>query len=492
VKGGATLKALLKALSLITLLIFTGCGGGGGSSSSAEFVPILANSTASIAENASSGDSVGNITISDVGDSAISSITLSGTGSSNFTVATNGAITVSGSATLDYETLTTYNLTAIATNTAGNSASKTVTITVTNIAEIPIIQAFTGSIDENATIGTAVGNIIIDSHGDNTISSFTLSDTTNFEINTTGYIKSKTTLNYEANTIYNLTAIATNTVGNSTSVNVIININNIGDHYILSAVYDNNRTSSVLDDILYLYFDQNISSDSISSTINNNYTITGTGAIGSASTGDYNSSLFYRHKISLNSDGTASIELNTSDDTNISLASNVITDIDGNFPEDYNQTNITAFNPLGRLKTGQTTTYVEFDDGNTTRGITRSYTDNGDTVTDNATGLIWQQEDDNTERTWADAGTYCDGLTLDGNSDFRLPTIEELVSITDKQISNPSINAIFTNTNSSGYWSATTGASGTSDAWYVYFNGGDDGWRDKTVTYFVRCVRLAD
>ncbi|HIP12605.1 MAG TPA: DUF1566 domain-containing protein, partial [Arcobacter sp.] len=353
---------------------------------------------ASIAENASSGDSVGNITISDVGDSAISSITLSGTGSSNFTVATNGAITVSASASLDYETLTTYNLTAIATNAAGNSAS----------------------------------------------------------------------------------------------VNVIININNIGDHYILSAVYDNNRTSSVLDDILYLYFDQNISSDSISSTINNNYTITGTGAIGSASTGDYNSSLFYRHKISLNSDGTASIELNTSDDTNISLASNVITDIDGNFPEDYNQTNITAFNPLGRLKTGQTTTYVEFDDGNTTRGITRSYTDNGDTVTDNATGLIWQQEDDNTERTWADAGTYCDGLTLDGNSDFRLPTIEELVSITDKQISNPSINAIFTNTNSSGYWSATTGASGTSDAWYVYFNGGDDGWRDKTVTYFVRCVRLAD
>ena len=50
----------------------------------------------------------------------------------------------------------------------------------------------------------------------------------------------------------------------------------------------------------------------------------------------------------------------------------------------------------------------------------RSYTDNGNgTITDNVTGLVWQKEDDNTTRTWAAAGTYCDGLILGGQSDWR-------------------------------------------------------------------------
>ncbi|HIP12603.1 MAG TPA: DUF1566 domain-containing protein [Arcobacter sp.] len=46
--------------------------------------------------------------------------------------------------------------------------------------------------------------------------------------------------------------------------------------------------------------------------------------------------------------------------------------------------------------------------------------------------------------------------------------------------------------NSSNYWSATTNASDTSNAWNVNFNNGNDNWNDKTNTYFVRCVRLAD
>jgi hypothetical protein len=42
-----------------------------------------------------------------------------------------------------------------------------------------------------------------------------------------------------------------------------------------------------------------------------------------------------------------------------------------------------------------------------------SFTVNGDgTVTDNVTGLMWQQEDDDTERKWEQAISYCEALSL--------------------------------------------------------------------------------
>ncbi len=142
------------------------------------------------------------------------------------------------------------------------------------------------------------------------------------------------------------------------------------------------------------------------------------------------------------------------------------------------------------VKTGQTTIYYANDDGDLQRGIARSYTDNGDgTITDNTTTLMWQKEDDNNTYNWADAKSYCSNLSLASKSDWRLPSIEELRSIVDLGKTNPAIDIVFTNTNSSGYWSSTTVASGTSSAWGVHFNGGNDGWGTKTNDGYVRCVR---
>ena len=45
---------------------------------------------------------------------------------------------------------------------------------------------------------------------------------------------------------------------------------------------------------------------------------------------------------------------------------------------------------------------------------------------------------------------------------------------------------------SSNYWSSTTNASNTSNAWLVHFNNGNGYNHDKTDTDYVRCVRLAD
>ena len=70
--------------------------------------------------------------------------------------------------------------------------------------------------------------------------------------------------------------------------------------------------------------------------------------------------------------------------------------------------------------------------------IEQSFTDNGDcTVTDNVTGLIWQQEDDDVTKTWEEALAYCETLTLAGPTDWRLPDIKELMSIVDNTRNNP-------------------------------------------------------
>jgi hypothetical protein len=63
-------------------------------------------------------------------------------------------------------------------------------------------------------------------------------------------------------------------------------------------------------------------------------------------------------------------------------------------------------------------------------GIERSYTDNGDgTITDNVTGLMWQQIPNFEKYSFDDAFDYVDSLSIGGYDDWRLPTIKELLSI---------------------------------------------------------------
>jgi hypothetical protein len=61
-----------------------------------------------------------------------------------------------------------------------------------------------------------------------------------------------------------------------------------------------------------------------------------------------------------------------------------------------------------------------------------SYTDNGDqTVTDNVTGLMWQQAIAPGTYSNVAALAYCPTVTLGGHRDWRLPSIIELVSLVD-------------------------------------------------------------
>jgi hypothetical protein len=129
---------------------------------------------------------------------------------------------------------------------------------------------------------------------------------------------------------------------------------------------------------------------------------------------------------------------------------------------------------------------------NDVSAATGGYTDNGDgTVTDISTGLMWQKASSSIKETWDDALAYCEGLNFGGNTDWRLPTIKELRSLADYSRYSPAINTTYfpDTLSSSFYWSSTTYALYTNDAWGVYFADGDDTNCIKHWYPHVRAVR---
>ena len=120
------------------------------------------------------------------------------------------------------------------------------------------------------------------------------------------------------------------------------------------------------------------------------------------------------------------------------------------------------------------------------------FTRSGNVVTNNVTQLQWQDNEavmGDSWKTWTEAIDYCEALSLDGHSDWRLPNKKELLSIVDYSRFDPAIKPVFTYTESYNYWSSTTDTRDTSYAWFVGFYSGATGHYDKPDTIYVRCVR---
>jgi hypothetical protein len=117
------------------------------------------------------------------------------------------------------------------------------------------------------------------------------------------------------------------------------------------------------------------------------------------------------------------------------------------------------------------TWYFRMVRGNTTYGK-NDFVDNKDgTITDRATGLMWQQADDGTARDWEEALEYAENLELASHDDWRLPSTKELQSIVDytrapATTNSPAIDPLFACTEIEDpdgnpgqypyYWSGTT------------------------------------
>jgi len=116
--------------------------------------------------------------------------------------------------------------------------------------------------------------------------------------------------------------------------------------------------------------------------------------------------------------------------------------------------------------------------------------DNADSsVTDNTTGLVWQQAEGGS-KTWEQALTYCEDLSLAGKNDWRLPNVKELESLTEDSLYNPAIDkTYFPAAYASRYWSSTTYVNSSASAFYLAFDSGAVASYFKSNNYYVRCVR---
>jgi hypothetical protein len=118
------------------------------------------------------------------------------------------------------------------------------------------------------------------------------------------------------------------------------------------------------------------------------------------------------------------------------------------------------------------------------------YHDNGDgTVTDNVTGLMWQQTVSTMNYPPSSAATYCTALTVGGHSDWRVPSLVELISIVDYDSSSPAIppGTFFGSTPSTAVFLSSTPFGGsTSQMGAVTISTGETG---PATMANVRCVR---
>jgi hypothetical protein len=112
-------------------------------------------------------------------------------------------------------------------------------------------------------------------------------------------------------------------------------------------------------------------------------------------------------------------------------------------------------------------------------------------VLDRTTGLIWQRSGSEKFMTYNQVNVYVDSLRQvnhGGYSDWRLPTLEEAMSLMEREKKNGDlyIDPVFDRTQ---YWIWTADTLSAEGAWCVDFDDGDCGHGDVGYSLYVRAVR---
>ncbi len=139
---------------------------------------------------------------------------------------------------------------------------------------------------------------------------------------------------------------------------------------------------------------------------------------------------------------------------------------------------IKGYPKVSPRKGGEMTEFVRYVRGNPKYGV-NDFADSGDgTVTDRATGLMWQKADSGKGLDWQAALAYAGALKLAGHDDWRLPNAKELQSLvdyghapdaTDRAKQSPALNPVFKMGDPEAwYWTGTTHLENRSCGFAVY------------------------
>ncbi|WP_148277363.1 DUF1566 domain-containing protein [Brumicola pallidula] len=94
--------------------------------------------------------------------------------------------------------------------------------------------------------------------------------------------------------------------------------------------------------------------------------------------------------------------------------------------------------------------------------------------------------------TWKQALELSVGYQFNASSNWRLPNIKELSSITERSCTRPSINTdLFPATPPDDFWTSTPSLTDAERAWVVAFFNSSNSIKEKSRTVFVRLVRTA-
>lgn len=339
------------------------------------------------------------------------------------------------------------------------------------------------SIDENPNAGQVVGIILNDGTSTLTYSIATQSPAGALAINTsTGEltVANAALFDFETNPTITATVAAT---GAANTASVIVNVGNISELTIqnFTTTMDENPTQG-----------QSIGTIQASSDSTISYSITSQTPAGAmninASTGLLTVSNLNLFNFEVNPVITANISVNNSGRMQTLIAT----------------VNLSNVNEIGDFNHGGVVFWLDGNGGGLVCNISDlnagsavqwgnngiEYQATGATATAIGTG----QANTTTIISVQGAGTYaaslCDNLTLNGYSDWYLPSKDELNQMF---VTQPTINAVATANGGTAftvfYWSSTQATSNTNVAWVQFFQGGGQSINNKLNQTYVRAVR---
>ncbi len=193
-------------------------------------IPFIENSTISVSEDTEVSTIIGNLEIISK-SKAVEQVWIEGIGSEYFNIDNKGVIRLEYS--IDYEKNKVFNLKVFARNVFGISIASELKIEILNVIDDePQLENTTINVDENTKVGNIIGKMKVINIGNNPITEFILNgvDNDTFTIDTDGNIILAKNIDYEFKQDYKLTVFARNSVADSLTVTLNVNVQNIEEH----------------------------------------------------------------------------------------------------------------------------------------------------------------------------------------------------------------------------------------------------------------------